>query len=178
MKNIISIILILAAVVLFALFTNPRFAGIDRLSEEVAAFDNALDRSKELISLRDALLTRYNSIPTETIDRISTMLPDSIDTVRLIIDIDALASRYGMSLNNISIGSTEDVADGIGPSGDLYGTLTLSFTVASTYDRFRAFLSDLERSLRIIDVTSISFGTQTEAGLTPYTITFNTYWLK
>lgn len=178
MKNIISIILILAAVALFMLFTSPRFARVTELSNQVAEFDSALDRSKELVSLRDALLTRYNSIPTEDVERISTMIPDSIDTVRLIIDIDALATRYGMSLNNISIGSPDDAAAGIGPSGDIYGKLELSFSVASTYDRFRAFLGDLERSLRIIDVSSIVFGTPTEAGITPYTVTFTTYWLK
>lgn len=180
MKNIISILLIIAAIALFMVFTNPRFAQVQALSDEVAQFDSALDRSKELISLRDALLSRYNAIPTENIERISTMLPDSIDTVRLIIDIDALASRYGMSLANISIGTPDDAqpTKGIGPSGDAFGRLTLSFTVASTYDRFRAFLNDLEHSLRIIDVTAIAFGTATDAGITPYTLTLTTYWLK
>lgn len=180
MKNIISILLILAAIALFAFFTNPRFAEVQTLADEVAQFDDALERSKELISLRDALLSRYNSIPTQDINRIGTMLPDSIDTVRLIIDIDALAARYGMSLANISIGSADEpaVRGGIGPTGSAFGKLTLSFTVASTYDRFHAFLGDLERSLRILDITSISFGSPTAAGVTPYNISLTTYWLK
>lgn len=180
MKNIISIVLIILAITLFALFTNPRYASVRELSVEQQRFDDALDRSKELVALRDALLSKYNSIQSEDLNRISTMLPDSIDTVRLIIDINTLASRYGMSLGNISIGSPDEAqADGaLGPSSDDFGRLSLSFTVLSTYDRFRAFLADLERSLRLVDVTSLSFGEPTKNGMTSYQVTFTTYWLK
>lgn len=180
MKNIISIVLIILAITLFAFFTNPRYASVRELSVEQQRFDDALDRSKELVALRDALLSKYNSIKGEDLKRIGTMLPDSIDTVRLIIDINTLASRYGMSLGNISIGSPDEVqTDGaLGPSSDDFGRLSLSFTVLSTYDRFRAFLADLERSLRLVDVTSLSFGSPGQSGMTSYQVTFTTYWLK
>lgn len=180
MKNIVSIILIAAAITLFAVFTNPRYASIRELSVEQSRFDDALDRSKELVALRDALLSKYNSIKTDDLNRIGTMLPDSIDTVRLIIDINTLASRYGMSIGNISIGSPDEtqVNGALGPSSDDFGRLSLSFTVLSTYDRFRALLADLERSLRLVDITSLSFGEPGKNGLTSYDVTFTTYWLK
>ncbi len=180
MKNIVSIVLIALAIALFAMFTNPRYASVRELSTEQSRFDDALDRSKELVALRDALLSKYNSIKTEDLNRIDTMLPDSIDTVRLIIDINTLASRYGMSIGNISIGSPDEAQGNgaLGPSSDDYGRLSLSFTVLSTYDRFRAFLADLERSLRLVDITSLSFGTPEQNGLTSYDVTFTTYWLK
>ncbi len=181
MKNIISIILIIAAIALFALFTNARYAGVRTLQDEANSFDNALARSKELIALRDSLLSKYNAFSSENINRLNTMLPNSIDTVRLIIDINTLASRYGMSLGGIAIGlPDESTTEGaIGPSGDEFGRLSLSFSVAATYDRFRAFLGDLERSLRIIDVSSLSFtASELPGGLTTYNVTLTTYWLK
>ena len=180
MKNIISIVLIALAIGLFVAFTNPRLAATRELSTEAARFDEALERSKELIALRDALLTKYNAIPSEDITKIDTMIPDSIDTVRLIIDIETLASRYGMSLGNISIGTPEGApANGaLGPSADAFGRMSLSFTVVSTYDRFRAFLTDLERSLRIVDITSLSFDAPDAGGEMPFDVTFTTYWLK
>lgn len=180
MKNIISIVLIILALAVFALFTNPRYVGVRELSVEQQRFDDALDRSKELVALRDALLSKYNSISSEDLERVSTMLPDSIDTVRLIIDIDTLASRYGMSLTDISIGLPDEArVDGtLGPSSEDFGKLSLSFTVSSTYDRFRAFMADLERSLRLVDITSLSFGPAGASGATAYSVTFTTYWLK
>lgn len=181
MRNLVSIILIIAAVLLFALFTNGRYAKVRELRAEANTFDNALERSKELIALRDSLLAKYNAFPSENIARLNTMLPNSIDTVRLIIDINTLASRYGMSLSGISIGVPDETnGDGaLGPSGEEYGHLSLSFNVAANYDRFRAFLTDLERSLRMIDVNALSFNAGTgAAGLTTYNVTFTTYWLK
>lgn len=182
MRNITSIILIIAAVALFALFTNGRYALVRELRREANSFDDALERSKELIAIRDALLTKYNAFPSDDVARLNTMLPGSIDTVRLIIDVNTLASRYGMSLSDISIGLPDEAIGGegaLGPSGGDFGRLSLSFSVAASYDRFRAFLSDLERSLRMIDVTALSFDAPSSAsGLTTYSVTFTTYWLK
>ncbi|MBP9771506.1 MAG: type 4a pilus biogenesis protein PilO [Candidatus Pacebacteria bacterium] len=181
MKTIISIILIIAGIALFALFTNARYAQVRTLRAEAESFDSALERSKELIALRDSLLSKYNAFPSDNINRLNTMLPNSIDTVRLIIDINTLASRYGMSLSSISIGIPDESMDEgeIGPSSDEFGHLSLSFNVAANYDRFRAFLADLERSLRIIDVNSVSFAAPEGAvGLTNYSVSLTTYWLK
>ena len=182
MRNILSIVFIIAAIALFAFFTNGRYAAIRELRAEAAAFDSALERSKELIAIRDSLLARYNAFPSDSIARLNTMLPNSIDTVRLIIDINTLASRYGMSLSGIAIGIPDEASGGegaLGPTSGDFGKLTLGFTVTASYDRFRAFLSDLERSLRIIDVTSLSFAaSESTAGLTTYAVTLTTYWLK
>jgi Tfp pilus assembly protein PilO len=182
MRNIFSIILIIAAILLFALFTNPRYAGVRELRTEANAFDSALERSKELIAIRDALLTKYNAFTPDNTNRLNTMLPGSIDTVRLIIDINTLASRYGMSLSGISIGLPDEAKGeegSLGPSGKDFGHLSLSFSVTASYDRFRAFLTDLERSLRIMDVDALSFSAPSQAtGLTTYNVTLTTYWLK
>ncbi len=182
MRNLTSIIFVIAALALFGLFINPRYAGIRELRAEAQTFDNALERSKELIGIRDALLSKYNAFPSENIARLNTMLPNSIDTVRLIIDINTLATKYGMSLGSINIG-VPDEAEGntnaLGPSGKEFGVLSLSFNVSTSYDRFRAFLADLEQSLRLIDVTSVDFTVPAQGtAATTYSVTVTTYWLK
>ncbi len=182
MRNITSIILIIIAIVAFVFIANPRFDRVSALKQEAATFDDALDRSKELISLRDALLSKYNGIREEDRTRLDVMLPNSIDTVRLIIDINTLATAHGLSLSNIAVGEVNGgtTNDGsLGPSFGEFGTVALGFTVSATYDQFRAYLADLERSLRLLDVKSISF----EAGegansLANYTVSLTTYWLK
>ncbi|MEK7579418.1 MAG: hypothetical protein AAB460_02735 [Patescibacteria group bacterium] len=182
MRNITSIILIIVAIVAFVFIANPRFDKVSALKKESATFDDALDRSKELISLRGALLTKYNSIPTEDRNRLDVMLPNSIDTVRLIIDINTLATRYGLSLSNISVGEVNGTTENdrtLGPSFGEFGSVSLGFTVSATYDQFRAYLADLERSLRLLDVKSIAFTAgDTANSLTNYTISLTTYWLK
>lgn len=186
MKNIISIILIVAAALLFFFFTNTRFEGIKTLRAEEQIYDDALDRSKELISLRDALLSRYNAIPSEDLKKINSLIPDAVDSVRLIIEINAIAARHGLTLLDTVVGEVDagatdsrDVPGRLGPESSSYGTASLSFEVAARYETFRAFIGDLERNLRLIDISTISFGeSSTGTGLTNYGVNLSTYWMK
>ncbi len=180
MKTIVSITLIICAGLVFFFFTNPQVQDVQTLRAEEARFDDALDRSKELISLRDALLAKYNAIPTDDLKKINSLLPDAVDTVRLIIEINGIAARHGMTLLNISVGDvTESGGERLGPNSEPFGNVALSFQVTATYERFREFLADLERNLRILDVASISFSEANAAtGLTTYGVAFNTYWMK
>lgn len=183
MKTIVSIILIVCGGLIFFLFTNPRVQAVQALRAEEQRFDEALTRSKELGALRDELLTKYNAIPTADLEKINALLPDAVDTVRLIIEINGIAARHGMTLLDISVGNVEtgsaDSGATLGPSRMPYGSVSLGFSVVATYDRFRAFLADLERNLRILDVDSISFSeADTRTGLTTFGVSFNTYWMK
>ncbi len=186
MKSIISIVLIVVAGIIFFMFTNPRFAGIKVLRAEEATYNEALDRSKELIALRDALLSKYNSISTDDLEKINHVIPDAVDTVRLIIEINAIAARHNLSLLDIAVGDVDrgttdsrSTPGQLGPESSSYGSVALSFSTLAKYDTFRAFMADLERNLRLIDIKNISFGeASVGTGLTSYGVTFDTYWMK
>ncbi len=179
MRFISGIIFIVIAIALFFGVTNPKYQTTKAVRDKVAQLDEALDRAKELTALRDELSTRYNSFSDAEIKRLNTLLPDSIDTVRLIIDIDNVADAHDLTLLNIAISEDGTAAQVVGPDSRPYGTMIISFNVLTTYDRFKTFLSDLERSLRILDVDSISFGQEDPVtGRTTYTIRARTYWLR
>ncbi len=186
MKSIISIVLIVVAGIIFFMFTNPRFAGIKVLRAEEATYNEALDRSKELIALRDALLSKYNSISTDDLEKINHVIPDAVDTVRLIIEINAIASRHNLSLLGIAVGDVDRGSESaqaqpgrLGPESSSHGSVALSFNVLAKYDTFRAFMADLERNLRLIDIKNVSFSeASVGTGLTSYAVTFDTYWMK
>ena len=72
---------------------------------------------------------------------------------------------------------TKNTSTGIGPDNSPYGTMTLKFTVNSSYGNFINFLQDLENNLRLLDITEISFNT-TDSGFYDFNVSFNTYWLK
>jgi hypothetical protein len=67
-----------------------------------------------------------------------------------------------------------------------YDSVTVSFTVTATYDTFLKILRDLEKSLRIIDVTRISFnladptaaGGANRGGAYDFNVEVKTYWLR
>ena len=53
--------------------------------------------------LKQSLLSRFNAFKTEDLDRLRKLLPDHVDNVRLILDLDNLAARHGMALQNVVI---------------------------------------------------------------------------
>lgn len=181
MRLIVSILLIIISVFVFAGYVSPAWKGTKTLRAEERRFDEALTRSNDLIKLREALLQSYNTLPPQDLAKLDTMLPNSVDSVRLIIDLNAVASRHDMAVSNISLGDVgeESTEEGFGPKDDRYGTLRMSFAVSGTYAQFRSFIGDLERSLRLIDIDSISFGEADEdTGLITYTTGIKTYWIK
>ena len=176
-RFLLPIILLVASATLFFTFIDPTYNQIIELQKDEARFSEALDNSKQLQQIRDGLLEKYNAIPTEDIDRLEKMLPDTIDNVKLIRDIDGVANKYGMSLRNVKIAVTDKNISVIGPDTNTYDSVNLTFSVSGPYKTFIAFLHDMESSLRLVDVVSIKFSSS-KADLYEYNVTIKTYWLK
>lgn len=177
MSNIVSIVLILASIGLFFGYIDPTYTRIQASQTEKASYDTALNNSKDLQAEKQKLLDKYNKMDQADIDKLTKLLPNNIDNIRLIIDIDDMARNYNMRIRNFKT-DTGEVKDTIGRDTSPYGTLTLSFTTTAAYNTFLAFMRDLERSLRVIDVVGIEFKSSDTNQLYDYTVTVKTYWLK
>lgn len=178
MSNIISIVLILASLGAFFGYIDPTYKEIKSLGEERQAYTRALNNSRQLQEERDKFLQKYNSIAFSDRDKLVKLLPDNIDNVRLIIDIDEMARKYNMPISGFSANASSDASTVIGANQAPYGTLTLSFSITASYSTFLAFMRDLERSLRILDITSLGFSSSDSSQVYDYNVTVKTYWLK
>lgn len=179
MKSLLPVLFVIIALGVFFGFIDPTYDRVKELRAEEAQFDQALTRSKELQQVRDQLLSRYNTFSTEELSRLEKLLPDNVDNVRLILDFDSLASRYGMRVRNVALETNESRAarGQVGGDESRYDSLIMSFTVSGSYDTFRAFLTDLEQSLRLVDVTNVSFSANPN-GVYDYSVAIKTYWLR
>jgi Tfp pilus assembly protein PilO len=177
MSNIVSIVLVLASVGLFFGYIDPAYMHVKDLQAKQAEYDNALTNSKQLQAEREKLLTKFNAIDKSDRDMLAKLLPDNIDNIRLIIDIDEMAKSYGMRIRNFKT-DVNDKKDTIGKDATAYGTLTLSFSTTAPYNTFLGFLRDLEKSLRVLDVTAVQFSAGDTNQLYDYNVTVKTYWLK
>lgn len=181
MRFLASIILFIAAVGLFFGYTDSAYDAVQALRVENRTFDEAFKRLGALEERRDALLAEYSALGSEDIEDLRKLLPDHVDNVRLIIDIDTIASAHGMAVRDITIGEvpTQGDAGEFGADSSTLGSITLSFKVAGSYETFRAFLSDLENSLRIVDMESITFSAANDTeDFNEYELTIRTYWLE
>lgn len=183
MKGIFPLIAVVIAGVVFYFYIDPTYAEIRELRKEEATLNAALSRALELQATRDQLLSRYNTFNPDDLARLEKLLPDHVDNVRLALDMDSLAAQYGMRIRNVSIEKADEKktparqAKAVGPDERMYESMVLSFTVTGQYDTFRTFLADLEQSLRLVDIESVSFAS-TDVGLYDFTVSLRTYWLK
>ena len=100
--------------------------------------------------------------------------------MRLALDLDSLASRYGITIKNIqtTMETTDDASLPVLPENvPIYDRAIVSFGFIANYESFIRFMSDLEKNLRIMNIKSITFQA-TESGLYEYQISVETYWLK
>lgn len=171
--------MIIAAGAVFFLLTRPLLADINMLREEKARLEEGLANARKLKEVRDGLIKISNDFPASDLDRLNKMLPDNVDNVKLIIDINNIARASGMSIRNVKI-KTEEGQSGrevIADSGQKRGAVTLGFSVSGAYSNFGDFLQRLARSLRLVDVMSVSFGSN-ERNFYDYNVELQTYWLK
>ena len=157
-----------------------------------ASYDEALANSKALENERDKLTQKFNSIGSDNLEKLRKLLPENVDNIRLILEIENIAAPYGMTLRDvkynvapIATADAGEIQGGIinSVSSD-YGVWDLEFSTAGTYVNLISFLKDLESNLRIVDVSSIDFsssGDNLNAATSQtyqYRFKIKTYWLK
>jgi Tfp pilus assembly protein PilO len=202
MKNMTPLILIIVSVGMFFFFIDPKYQDIKTLQAEIQENNKIVDIAKQLTNRKTQVENQYNQISSAEKSDLEKLLPDAIDNVRLILDINNIAETTGVLIKDMdiktqqeptasntlissegfdsSIFSTNDSALQYVDSTKI-GVMSFSFSATAQYSNFIEFLSQLERSKRIMDIRSIEIMRETnESGTTffDYKVTFDTYWLK
>lgn len=182
-KNATPIILLILAIGIYFTFTTGRLEELKSIKLVNAGYEEALINSEKLIKVRDTVRDNYNKIDPIDRTKLDKMVPDNVDNVRLIIDANGIAARRGLSIKNVKTsatnilsGETPERVEGFNSNPTL-DTVTLSFSVTTSYQNFINLLRDIEASLRIMDVTKITLQTG-EGQNYDYGVEIKTYWLK
>jgi Tfp pilus assembly protein PilO len=99
----LALLMLIVAGSLFFMYTKPGYDALHVTETKIAQYNAALDKAAELQQLKQTLLSRYNALDPNDLSRLQKMLPDHVDNIGLILELDNLASRYGMALANVDI---------------------------------------------------------------------------
>lgn len=187
MNRLVSIILILGAVGAFFGYVNPTYSGaIKAFQDEIKSLDIALETAAKFKQEQARLVQERELINKTDLDRVKKLLPDNVDNVQLILDVDGIASESGVRISDIGVDDSQKSGNENGDAAGqgvliqderAYESLLLSFTATATYSQFKNFLRDIEDSLRTLDVVEISFG-KSETGIYKFDVLVQVYWLK
>ncbi len=187
-------------------YVVPTFDTAESIKSNTTQYDKALNKAKEIQELKRSLLSRYNLFAGSNLGKLEKLLPDHVDNVRLVLDIDGMASARGIRISSVKVQKDADaetdvqIGSAVGfnsavTAAQPYQTLVLEFVALATYEEFKFFLQDLEHSLRLVDLVNLDVSpaqrakTTTIGGAIPedeidlpeiykFNVGIKTYWLK
>lgn len=181
MQTIISIIILVASIVSVVVFGVPQYGEYQKLRTEQSGYSTILDNAKKLKQTQTALITKSNQFSAENRAKLEKVIPDNPNNVPLILDLSNVAGQYGVKFQSIK---TEEQKAEVNPQkkpdtlpADI-GVLRVDIVMTGTYTGITEFVRTIEKSLRIIDITGLSFSSSDEKSTIIATISFRTYWLK
>ncbi len=170
----------------YILYVDPTYNEIKALlvkQETIQNYKKDADLAKQKL---DTLAAVEASFPPDYIVKLRMLLPEEIDSTKLIIDVNAMAERDGLHIKSPSVSVVDNASKG---GGNLpYVKHTITFSVKAPYAVFRSFLRDMEGNLALRDLSAITFSSQSSDDdlryrspeLIPhdYNVTFVTYSLR
>ena len=172
--------MILASVIGFVVYIVPNYSAMQTLRTKHGDYEMILANARKLSETRDDLLKKYNAFSTTDLGRLETMLPQSPDNVKFILELSGLAERSGLLLQNVKV--VDDAAEvkrgSERKTEEPYGMVGLEFTIVGSYVNFTSFLKGMESSLRLVDINKVSFVALDDKINYQYTVGVTTYWLK
>lgn len=197
-KIIVPILLFIISVGLYFTYLKPAYNVYLAFKEQEKRLDTAIGDSKELLKKYDDLYGEYSLITELQKEKLNKILPNAVDMVHLVLDLDNLATNHSLSIKSFEIPDLE--SDKVSPStnrrnnrnknnnankdeDDHVAKAVLGVEVAGEYRDFKAFLYDIERSLSLMDVVKLDIETSdmTKPGVEDkivYSLGLQVYWLK
>lgn len=181
-KNLLNLLLATASFALYYLVIGPLYSGIGtvwqpeegitQLQQKNDDYTNTLAQAGSLVQQAASLRNQYSSIPDVTKQTMKMMVPDSIDPVRLVSEITNIGTQTGLTLDDITYAEGQNVSD-------TYGSYRVSFTVKTTYSKFKELMHNVETSLRLLAIQNVTFTLpDKDSGLTSFQVTLETYYMK
>ena len=137
-----------------------------------AQYDEAISKAESIMDQSKSLKSQYERVSDEEKKKMTIMVPDSIDKVRLLNEVLGLARDAGFLLSDLSYSDL-----GVLPGGK--SGAAISFSVKTTYPRFKSLMKNFEESMRLYSIDSVTFSApEKESDLTSYQVRLQTYYLK
>lgn len=177
-SNLLSLLILIVGISLAFFFILPIWDEIDilKLKKEVA--DEEANSYKSIIVHIDDLSAKYNQASSD-LDKLALAIPSDQQFPELLIQFEEMVKRNGLVATSIKLeGAEEAPKDQIGGRRSIR-TLSMSIGVDGSYSGFKGFLEDVEKNVRLMNISAISFTKPTDekSEVMKFNIKLNSYYL-
>ena len=144
-ENVIPTLALIVAAGVFFFYVSPTWSGpIASTKAAIASDDKALAAAITYATQQNKLADASNAIDRADLDRLTMMLPSSVDNVRLILDLNALAARSGLTLSSIDVVANSTVTKSNNEKASAsnpMGSVNLTLSAVGTYTALQTFFT-------------------------------------
>lgn len=119
----------------------------------------------------DEAITFFETIDEETQEKMALALPEFSDRVNLTIVLNRLAQDNGLTVSNIAASRGDSSDTGA-------GRVQASLSLEGTYAALKSFIASAERTLRIVDIRTISARREDPENPLRFDITADAFFLN
>jgi Tfp pilus assembly protein PilO len=176
------ILCILISVVLVIVVVNPSLDKLRLVKQQLIELKESERQVEKLIADYDQLRDKYQAVTDQDRQVLEKVLPSNINNVRLILELERIAELRGLGFKDVDVVLKKDQnqqAQIVNTDQQQLRKVQASITLVGDYGSFVQYLSDLEKSLRLITMKTIDFQAQRiEKKQTQfeYKIVLETYW--
>jgi Tfp pilus assembly protein PilO len=138
---------------LFFSAIRPGWEVLQALNEQEERVDEVLVESNRLRDTYEQLYNQRVAFSEGNVERLHVMVPENLDPIRFVMQMDRVAERYNIAVDNFTVpgNASRRIAS------QAYVTpQTFRFSVSGSYTSLKNFLRDIESSLVVMDVRSLS----------------------
>lgn len=196
--KLLNILLILVPSLLYLGYIHPIYTGepglvwapeknIFVMKSLNVQYQNSLNQISLIQNQMDQLTKDYNAVDEETRKKVTMMLPDTLDPIKLRSEVAAIADRAGVAITDLTVTPVKSTAKNVGQKVDGY---KVSFSVKSHYPSIKNLIAKYETSLRFFLLESVSIDkivrkiddkselSQDDGETLISIVSFNVYYLK
>lgn len=192
-------IVLLVLVFGYFFILQPKISGISTNNEDLTAINAKNQAAQDLAKNVKALTQSFGTLEAsrnEDLKKLHSIVPRGEQLAELFVLAEKLAQRRGFSLNSLDVSSSaentteiktavgsEATTDSASAVSQELESLSITMMVAQTetspsaepYLAFKNYLNDLESTVRLLDIESVSFS-GAESGLLSMNFTIKTYF--
>lgn len=175
--SIFSLLAFLVAVFVIFIFLIPQWNVISNQRTDKINKQKYLDELIAIVAHIDELSGIY-AAAEENLEKLSLAIPSESELPNLFIQLDNIAVKNGMAIEGIKFDITKNAKD----TDEGMGIVKINLDIKGSYSDFKKMLADIEKNVRLMDISFIDFsgtGSNTEeSDLIKFTVSLNTYYIR
>lgn len=182
MRTLTPVLSIIIAVLLYLFFTQTQFAEIKALQKETEDYASASEQAGAFRALLQQKLSIKNNQSVYDSERLEKFIPGTLDSARILTDLQKITQNSNLLFGNIKVKGGDTVVSTDTNTNESEVTeeldiMDVSFEVIGTYEQFKNFLRDLERSLTLFEVIDLKYSVTEDSPFQQFAMTVRSYGL-